>query len=191
MATTKDVFKADTWLSDQQMVDATDQLTYPFAIVPDQHKKQRPQRRAANEITPITEHAVLEGDRLPHSSPPPHRDHTSHAAANLFDIDGRANIGRAGAAKSGRPNRIADLRVQKNLYATPEIMNPHDNGLRRSPRLREQREKDKEASQKRKAHVSFGTAAATKLVFGLFLLIALATNVVVPQNRTKKNATFT
>ena len=54
MATTEDVFKADTWLSDQQMVDATDQLTYPFAIVPDQHKKQRPQLRASNESTSIT-----------------------------------------------------------------------------------------------------------------------------------------
>ena len=42
-----------------------------------------------------------------------------------------------------------------------------------------------------KAHVSFGTAAATKLGFGLFLLIALATIVVVPQNQTEKNATFT
>ena len=40
MATTKNVFKADTWLSDQHMVDATDQLTYAFAIFPDQHKKK-------------------------------------------------------------------------------------------------------------------------------------------------------
>ena len=69
-------------------------------------------------------------------------------------------------------------------------MNPHENGLRRSPYLREQREKDKETPQKRKAHVSFGTAAATKLGFGLFSLIALATNVVVPQQWTEKNATF-
>ena len=96
MATTEDVFKAYTWLSDQQMVDATDQLTDPFAIVPDQHKRQRPQRHAANESTPITEHAVFEGDPLPHSSPPPHRDLTSHSAANLFNIDGCANIIRAG-----------------------------------------------------------------------------------------------
>ena len=47
-ATTKNVFKADTWLSDQQIVDATDHLTDMFAIVPDQSKKQRPQCRAAN-----------------------------------------------------------------------------------------------------------------------------------------------
>ena len=70
-------------------------------------------------------------------------------------------------------------------------MNLHENDLRRSPRFREQREKDMETSQKRKAHVSFGTAAATKLGFGLFSLIALATNVVVPQHQTEKKATFT
>ena len=112
MATTKDVFNADTWLSNQKIVDATDQLTDPFLIVPDQHKKQRPQRRAAKKSNPITEHVVSEGDRLPPSSPPPHCDLTSHAAANLFDINGCANIGRSGAAiNTGRPNRIADLGV--------------------------------------------------------------------------------
>ena len=132
---------------------------------------------------------------MPHISPPPLCDLTSHASANLFDINGCANIGREGAAiNTGRPNRIADLRVKNsetNIYATPERMNPHDNGIRRSPRLREQQEKDKEASQKRKAHVSFGTTAATKIGVGLFSLIAMATNIVVPQHQTKKNATFT
>ena len=116
MATTKYVFKADTWLSDRQIVDATDQLTDLFAIVPDQHKKQRPQRRAANESTHITENAFSEGDRLPHSSPPPHCALASHAAANLFDINGCTNIGRARAApNTGRPNRIADLSDQINI----------------------------------------------------------------------------
>ena len=38
MDTTEDVFKADTLLSDQKMVDATDQLIDPFEIVSDQHK---------------------------------------------------------------------------------------------------------------------------------------------------------
>ena len=140
MATAEYVFKADTWLSDQQIVDAADQLKDPFAIVPDQHKKQQPQRRAANESTLITEHAVSEGDFSPHSSPPPHCDLTRHAASNLFDINVCANIGRAGATiNTGRPNRIADLGVQTNIYATPERMNPHENGLRWSPRLRKQR----------------------------------------------------
>ena len=112
MATTEDVFKAETWLSDQQMVDATDQLTYPFPIFPDHRKKQRPQRRASKERTPTTEHVVSEEDSFPHSSPPPHCDLTSHAVANLFDFNGCINIGRAGAAQNtSRPNRIADLGV--------------------------------------------------------------------------------
>ena len=102
-------------------MDATDQLTDMFAIVPDQSKKQRPQRRAANKSNPITEHVVSKGDSLPHSSPPPHFDLTSHAASNLFDINGCTNIGRAGAAQNtSRPNRIADLGVQNNRYATSE-----------------------------------------------------------------------
>ena len=128
------------------------------------------------------EHVISEGDRSPYSSPPPHCDLTSHATANFFDINGCTNIGRAGAAQNtSRPNWITDHGVHTSLYATPEIMNPHEKGLRRSLRLRKQREKEKETSQKRKAHVSFGTAAAKKS-FGLFSLIALATNLVVPQH---------
>ena len=143
-ATTEDVSKVDTWLSDKKIVDATDQLTDPFVIVPDQRKKQRPQRRAANESNPITEYVVSKGDRLPHSLPFPHCDLTIHAAANLFDINGCTNIGRAGAAQNtSRPNRIAYHGVHTNLYATPERMNPHDNGLSWYPRLRKQREKEK------------------------------------------------
>ena len=140
----------------------------------------------------VTEHVVYEGDWSPQSSPPPHSDLTSHAAANLFDINGCTGIGREGAAQNtSRPNRIVDHGVHTNLYATPERMNLHENGLCRSPCLRKQREKEKETSQKRKAHISFGTAAATKLGFGLFSLIALATNVVVPHHQTEKDATFT
>ena len=40
MATTKYIFKADTWFSNQKIVDATDHPTDTFATVPDQHKKQ-------------------------------------------------------------------------------------------------------------------------------------------------------
>ena len=56
------------------------------------------------------------------------------------------------------------------------------NGLRRFPCLREKQEKDNKTFQKCEAHVSFGTVAATKLGFGMLSLIALATNVVVPQH---------
>ena len=92
---------------------------------------------------------VSKGDRSPLRSPPPHCELTSHAAANLFDINGCTNIGRTGAAQNNiRPNRIADHGVHTNIYATPERMNPHENSLRRSPRLRKQREKDKETFAK-------------------------------------------
>ena len=57
--------------------------------------------------------------------------------------------------------------------------------------MREQREKETGTSHKRKAHIPFGTAAATKITFGLFSLIALATNITVPKHRTEKNARFT
>ena len=108
------------------MVDATDQIIDPFAIVTDQHKKQRPHRHAANESTPITEHAFSEGDRSPKSLTSPHCELTNNAAAILFDINGCANIGRAGAAiNTGCFNRIAYLSVQTNLYAMTERMNLH------------------------------------------------------------------
>ena len=116
MATTEYVFKADTWLSDQQMVDATDQLTDPFTIVPDHHKKQQPQRREVKKITPITEHVVSKGDCLPHRSPPPHCDLTRHAADNFFYINGCANLGRSGAAKNmANPTGLQTL-VFKQIF---------------------------------------------------------------------------
>ena len=48
-----------------------------------------------------------------------------------------------------------------------------------------------EESKKLKAHVTFGTAAATKVVFGLFLLIALARNIKMPEHQTHENLTYT
>ena len=45
--------------------------------------------------------------------------------------------------------------------------------------------------QKRKDHVTFVTAEATKLVFGMFLLIALDTNITIPKYQKKSNATYT
>ena len=62
----------------------------------------------------------------------------------------------------------------------PTRLNIHENGLRRSPRLCEQQ--DMEETKKRKAHVTFGTAAATKVVFGMFSLIALARNITMPEH---------
>ena len=45
--------------------------------------------------------------------------------------------------------------------------------------------------QKRKAHTTFGTSAATKVPLGLFLLVALATDIKIPEHQTHTNSTFT
>ena len=54
----------------------------------------------------------------------------------------------------------------------PVRMNPHENGLCRSPRLREQKEND--IPNKRKAHTAYDTSALTKVALGLYSLVALA-----------------
>ena len=68
-------------------------------------------------------------------------------------------------------------------------MNHRDNGMSWSLCMCEQREN--EESQKRKSHVTFGTAAATKVVFGMFSLIALVSNITIPKHQTNPNATYT
>ena len=47
-----------------------------------------------------------------------------------------------------------------------------------------------EESKKRKDHVTFVTAAAMKVVFGLFSLIALVGNITIPEHRTHENLTY-
>ena len=67
----------------------------------------------------------------------------------------------------------------------PLRLNHHDNGMSWSLCMCEQREN--EESQKRKSHVTFGTAAATKVVFGMFSLIALVSNITIPKHQTDKS----
>ena len=59
-----------------------------------------------------------------------------------------------------------------------------------SPRVCANKGKMK-TSQKRKAHTAFSTSAATKVALGLFLLVALATNIKFPEHQINPNATFT
>ena len=74
------------------------------------------------------------------------------------------------------------------FIGTPKRPNPHDNALRRSPRLREQSESGE--TNKRKARAIFGRVATTKVCLGLFLLLAMATNVSMPKHQTSTNLTF-
>ena len=81
------------------------------------------------------------------------------------------------------------INEDSNCLPTPIIMNPHENGIHQYPRLRKQQET--EESNNHKAHVNFGTAAATKVSFSLFSLIALASNLTIPKHRTNPKSTYT
>ena len=62
------------------------------------------------------------------------------------------------------------------------MLNSHEHILICSPRLHEQQLKN--IYQKCKARVTFGTMTAKKEVFGLFLIIVLATNITMQKHRT-------
>ena len=68
-------------------------------------------------------------------------------------------------------------------------LNSRDNGMCWNPRLREQQGLKK--NKKIKTHVTYGIEAATKVVFGLLLIIALSTNITMPKHQTNPNATYT
>eukprot|EP00957_Ditylum_brightwellii_P130731 9973939-Ditylum_brightwellii.AAC.1 len=56
----------------------------------------------------------------------------------------------------------------------PQRQNSHENDLCRSLRLQEKYEA--ETIKQREAHVTFGTATTMKVVFDLFLLVAMTSN---------------
>ena len=68
-------------------------------------------------------------------------------------------------------------------------LNPQENVLRR-PRICMNNRITKD-SQKRKSHVTFGTVKDTKVVFVLFSLILLVTNITIPKHGSNPNATYT
>ena len=71
----------------------------------------------------------------------------------------------------------------------PKRLNPRENGMRRSARLRESQEK--EELKNRKEHTTYGTKISTKLAFSVFSLFALSISVTMPKHRTNMNAKFT
>ena len=71
----------------------------------------------------------------------------------------------------------------------PKRLNPHENGLHRSSRLRASLGKEK--LQKRKSHAIYVTASATKVVFGVISFFDLSSRVTIPKHWTNTNGTFT
>ena len=180
MATTSDINLVDTWLNGTPEMGASDHISDPFDVVTYHHKRCKTKNPGSptskqNAEKPST--AASKGD----SSPPSQSDCLSQAAANsfLYSLD-QSYIGRY-EVQTDHFNFVPTNKPiddDYNFLHMPMIMNPHENGLRRSPHLRKQRKK--EESNKRKSHVTFGTTAATKLSFVLFLLIALASNFTMP-----------
>ena len=70
----------------------------------------------------------------------------------------------------------------------PEGLNPHENGLHWSPRLREQGKK--RVTETRSAYYLW-YLGRYKVALGLFLLGALVTNIEIPEHQTNPNSTFT
>ena len=195
-ATAEDVALADTWLnSSSQNVDGKDRMNDPFAIVTDHHNRRKTETTVTTPPKP-NQTTASEGD----SSSPSQTEHSSEPAANSFATSGRkpssAQHGsdRTGAITDtfGDSNPAIDTRshdYQKESLMMPHKQNPYENGLRRSQRLQEKRQA--ETTRKRKAHVTFGTAATTKVAFGLFSLFAMTSNLTMPKHRVNKDTTFT
>ena len=171
MATTTDVDLADTWLNGQSAAGATDQISDPFAIVTDHAKRPQtdtPGSKLSNPSNNIHT-SNSEGDTSHGiSSRPSQQEQSNQEAANSF-ANTRSlsnNQPRAGAhIDTIGPDPAESLQM-------PVRMNPHENGLRRSPRLREQKEND--IPNKHKVHTAYGTSALTKVALGLYSLVALA-----------------
>jgi hypothetical protein len=199
-ATAEDVELADTWLSSSsQNVDGKDRLSDPFAIVTDHHKRRKTETTGTTPPKP-TQTLASEGE----SSTPSQTEHLSEPAANSFATPGRMpSIAKIGSDRTGaHTDTFGDSNptidsishdYQKESLKMPTRQNPRENGLRRSPRLLEQEKRKREEAhpKKVKAHVTFGTAAATKVVFGLFSLFAMTSNLTMPKHRINTDATFT
>ena len=146
-----------------------------FAIVSDQHKchKQQAQGSASRKLIYTS---VYEGDS---SQPPPQTEQGSQAEANSIltaisqHQSGREWVQRDTFESNPTLNKNSH-NADKEALKMPIRQNPCKNGLRRSPCLREKREQ--EEAKKRRAHVTFGTSDATKLIYGLFTLIYFTRN---------------
>ena len=193
MATDQDVDLADTWLQGQSKEGLSDPLSDPFAILTDHHKRQKMNTSgysSDNKDIPIS---VSEGDKLHEVRSPTSQPMNQSVANSFFYSQSKSNNGRAGVQiDTYNSNPCSDPSshyFDTKSLTIPKSLNPHENVLRRSARLRESQEK--EELQKCKVHTTYGTAAAIKLDFGVFSLFDLASSIIVPKHRTNANAAFT
>ena len=145
MATTKDVNLEDTWFNGQFAEVATDQLSDPFAIVTDHTKRPRKNTPVSPSPSKIIHTSNSEGyNSHGMSSLSSKNEQVNQAATNPFASVGSSssNKVRAGAHTNifGSNPTFASRNHDSEVEALkiPARLNPHENGMRRSPRLREQ-----------------------------------------------------
>ena len=114
---------------------ATDQLSYPFAVVTDHHKSPKTTNHGNLTKQNDEQPKASEGDH----SPLLQSDNLNQATASSFVNTPKksTNIGRAGVQTE---NFNSKLTTDSDSLKIPKRLNPHKNGLRRSLRLSEQRD---------------------------------------------------
>ena len=146
MATTQDVDLEDTWLRGQFSEKASGPISDSFDIATDHHKHQNKNTSgydSANKDTPIS---VSEGDKLHETSSPTSQPMNQSEANSFANSQSKYNIGRAGD-QIDTFNSNPYINLSSHDFDTQYLiittkLNPHDNGLRRSTRLRGLREKE-------------------------------------------------
>ena len=184
MTTSQDVDLAYTWLRGKYNEGAPDPLSYPFAIVTGHYKRQKMNTSvsaSSNKNIPIS---ASKGDKS-HESSWPTSQPVNQSAANPFaNARSISNNGRSGfQIDTFNSNPYSDSlshNYDTQSLIMPKRMNPRENGLCLSTRLRELR--GKEELQKRKVHTTCGTATATKVAFGVFSSFYLVSSVTIPNH---------
>ena len=148
MVTSKYFNSADTWLNvPHGSVLENDHISDPFDVVINHHKSKKTNttRSSPHKPNPIS---ASEGD----SYTPSQAEQLSETSVNSFAMPGTTLISaqprsdKAGVFTDtfGNSNPNLDKKsydTNKESLKIPIIQNPHDNVLRRSPSLQEQRKK--------------------------------------------------
>ena len=119
-------------------------LSYTFAIVTDQHKRQKTNTPGSNIMSNNISVSAFEGDNSPgDSSPPSHHNQMNRDAYNSFSNAGsKSNSVRAGAQTDIFSSNLtfASLPHDSDIESllVPVSLNPRENVLHQSPRLHEQ-----------------------------------------------------
>ena len=120
---------------------ASDQLSDPFAVVAYHHKRRKTTNPGSPTSKQNSEKAAIgasEGDSFPLLQ----SDHLNQAAANPFvNSRERSYIGRAEVKTDHFNFTLTNEPIDddSNCLHMPIRMNPHENGLNRSQRFREQK----------------------------------------------------